>query len=56
MKKYIKPEFDAELFNFVDVITTNAKDEEGNKGRFLKDEVNNKKGDNYGSQDTSIYA
>lgn len=54
MKKYIKPEMNIELFGIEDVITTSGELE--NSARNLKDTVNGKKGDYYGTQNVSIYA
>ena len=53
MKKYIKPEMNAELLELVDVIETST--EPDSSARLLKTTVNGNKGTSYGSQEMSVF-
>ena len=53
MKKYIKPEMNVELFKNEDILTASA--ETGIFARLLKTEVNGHEGEDYGSQEVSVF-
>ena len=53
MKKYIKPEMNAELLELVDVIETST--EPNPSARMLKTIVNGNEGTDYGSQEMSVF-
>lgn len=53
MKKYIKPEMNAELLELVDVIETSTTPD--SSGRLLKTTVNGNKGTSYGSKEMSVF-